>query len=146
MPGLHSKVFPNVMPGKHVLLVLDNFDDGMCCEHGRGFVKLHKVFPVESGRDEELRWSHDVRFLNAAGTVFFVDGGSIQVDSKVDLTRSSFPPYSNGNCLKLIKFSSCIQRCLHRKRMGAISLDGTLELSLGATLLCNFAVVNQMRK
>ena len=35
-------------------------------------MKVYEVFPPESGKADELRWSHSGRFWNAAGAIFRV--------------------------------------------------------------------------
>ena len=77
--GLQSVTFSDLAPGTYVFLLLDSAWDGICCSYGRGFVKIYEVFPEESGQEDELRWQHDGRFWNAAGSTFRV------VDSRREL-------------------------------------------------------------
>ena len=60
------------MPGNYVFLMLDQAWDGICCRYGNGYVKVYEVYPSETGLQEELRWSTDGTFLNAAGAEFSV--------------------------------------------------------------------------
>ena len=77
--GLKSVTFSDLDPGTYVFLLLDSAWDGICCNYGRGSVNIYEVFPRESDEEDELRWQHNGRFWNAAGSTFRV------VDSRREL-------------------------------------------------------------
>lgn len=95
-PGLKSKSFLELKPGKYVFLMLDEAWDGICCQYGNGYVNVYEVYPPETGRGEELRWSTDGAFLNAAGAEFAVteeDGRRSLSQNEVDITEIMDSPY-----------------------------------------------------
>ena len=69
-------MFTELKPATYVFLLLDEFWDGICCRYGNGYVKIYEVFPPEENRDDELRWSHNGRFWNAAGASFLISDES----------------------------------------------------------------------
>jgi hypothetical protein len=95
-PGLTSVSFFDMKPGKYVFLMLDDAWDGICCKYGNGYVNVYEVYPLETGRGEELRWSNDGTFLNAVGSFFTVtedDDRRVLSQNEVDTNAIVDSPY-----------------------------------------------------